>query len=184
MTKKDLRKIYTEKRKALKNTPFLSQQICDTFFLKTDLSNVKIIHLFLPIKNKKEIDTWLIIKHLWGKFPHIKIVVPVSDFSTNTMLSVEITKNSELIENKYGILEPTSRDSIDDKLIDLVLTPLLVSDRKGFRVGYGKGFYDRFFSNQCKKEVKKIGLSFFQPIKSIEDVDKYDVALDACIYLD
>jgi 5-formyltetrahydrofolate cyclo-ligase len=184
MTKQELRKIYIQKREDLENITFLSQQLCDIFFLKIDLSKIKVIHLYLPIKNKREVDTWHIAKRLWKEYPHITTVLPVSDFSTNTMLSVEVTKNTELIENSHGIPEPYSREGIDNKLIDLVLTPLLIFDKKGFRVGYGKGFYDRFFSDQCKKEVQKIGLSFFKPIENIENIDQHDVPLDTCIYLD
>ena len=69
---------------------------------------------------------------------------------------------------------------IDEKEIDLVLVPLLCFDKKGFRVGYGKGFYDRFLS-KCRSDVLKIGLSYFKPVEKIEDVRDFDVALDYCI---
>jgi len=61
-----------------------------------------------------------------------------------------------------------------------VLVPLLSFDKKGFRVGYGKGFYDRFLM-QCKSDCIKIGLSYFDPIDVIDDADEFDVPLDFCI---
>ena len=63
------------------------------------------------------------------------------------------------------------------KLLDVVFVPLLIFDLQGQRVGYGKGYYDRFLG-QCKKEVIKIGLSFFEPVATIEDLNPYDIPLD------
>jgi 5-formyltetrahydrofolate cyclo-ligase len=61
-----------------------------------------------------------------------------------------------------------------------VLIPLLAFDRQGFRVGYGKGFYDRFLSLLSQKTIK-IGLSNFAPVERIEDINKYDVKMDFCV---
>ena len=64
--------------------------------------------------------------------------------------------------------------------IEVVFVPLLGYDLKGNRVGYGKGFYDRFLS-ECKPETLKIGLSFFEPEELITDVFVEDVKLDYCV---
>ena len=64
--------------------------------------------------------------------------------------------------------------------MDVVFVPLLAFDEKGHRVGYGKGFYDRFLS-QCKPEIIKIGLSFFEAEKEISYSGKNDIMLDHCI---
>jgi 5-formyltetrahydrofolate cyclo-ligase len=61
-----------------------------------------------------------------------------------------------------------------------VLIPLLAFDRKGHRVGYGKGYYDRFLRT-CRKDVVKIGFSYFDPVEKIEDASRYDVRLNYCI---
>ncbi|MNT52815.1 5-formyltetrahydrofolate cyclo-ligase family protein [compost metagenome] len=64
--------------------------------------------------------------------------------------------------------------------LDYVLTPLLYCDSSGNRVGYGKGFYDQFFS-EYPNINKKIGLNFFPPNEIITDVYEKDVQLDAVI---
>ena len=64
--------------------------------------------------------------------------------------------------------------------IDLVLVPLLAFDKNGYRVGYGKGYYDKFLSN-CRPDVIKIGLSFFDAVDEIEDIDDYDLPLNFCV---
>jgi 5-formyltetrahydrofolate cyclo-ligase len=59
----------------------------------------------------------------------------------------------------------------------VVFVPLLACDTKGNRVGYGKGFYDRFLDN-CKPNVQKVGLSFFEPIAELKDVNSTDIKLN------
>ncbi|UAN00087.1 5-formyltetrahydrofolate cyclo-ligase [Polaribacter litorisediminis] len=56
-----------------------------------------------------------------------------------------------------------------------------MSNNDNYRIGYGKGFYDRFLS-KCKKDVKKIGLNFFKPIAKIDDINAFDVPLDDVMY--
>ena len=62
----------------------------------------------------------------------------------------------------------------------MVFVPLLALDKKGHRVGYGKGFYDAFLKD-CKPDVIKIGLSFFEAEDIVDDVFKSDVKLDYCV---
>src|SRR5690606_39308488 len=82
--------------------------------------------------------------------------------------------------NHWGIPEPESGTAIQPQAIDVVFVPLLVFDTQGNRVGYGKGFYDRFLS-ECRPTVMKIGLSLFGPIAAIADTDNYDIRLDTCV---
>ena len=58
--------------------------------------------------------------------------------------------------------------------------PLIIVDKIGNRVGYGKGYYDRFLIN-CDKKVIKVGLSFFDIIEKIEDTTYNDIRLNYCI---
>jgi 5-formyltetrahydrofolate cyclo-ligase len=82
--------------------------------------------------------------------------------------------------NQYGIPEPVGGSEIMPEELDMVFVPLLGFDLQGNRVGYGKGYYDRFLS-KCKDDVIKVGLSFLSPIDCIEDVDFFDKKLDFCI---
>jgi 5-formyltetrahydrofolate cyclo-ligase len=61
-----------------------------------------------------------------------------------------------------------------------VLVPLLIFDRQGHRVGYGKGFYDRFL-RRCGPETRRIGISLFDGIDKISDVHSSDETLHQCI---
>lgn len=180
MRKQELRKLYKQKRTELSEKVINKFQDCIYSQVRlVDFSDEQNIHIFLPIKRQKEIDTQPIIDFL--RKENKTIIISKSDFVTNTLKHFIFDKNTELKTNKWGIPEPVNATKIDVKEIDVVFVPLLISDEKNYRVGYGKGFYDRFLS-ECKSSVKAIGLNFFKPIKEIEDINEYDIALDAVIY--
>ena len=88
--------------------------------------------------------------------------------------------NTKINKNEYNIPEPINGLPVPTEMIDVVFVPLLAYDKQGNRVGYGKGFYDKFLS-ECKPNVVKIGLSLFEPEELIEDVFENDVKLDFCV---
>src|SRR5690606_14757455 len=110
----------------------------------------------------------------------IQFVVSRSNLIDSSMDHFLYSSTLKLVENKWGITEPETGLSIEETRIDLVLVPLLVADRIGNRVGYGKGFYDRFLA-KCRIDCIKIGVSFFEPISAISDVDRYDILLDKLV---
>jgi 5-formyltetrahydrofolate cyclo-ligase len=179
MKKQELRKIYKEKRSQLtfeeikKLQKNIYQQIFDL-----DISKVKTVHLFLTLKKFKEIDTQPIIDYF--RKSNKQIAVSICNFHDTTLSHFYLEENTALELNKFGVPEPIHAEPINETLIDLVFVPLLISDKKKFRVGYGKGFYDRFLS-KCRKNTLKIGLNFFEPIPEIQDVNEFDIALDLLI---
>ena len=83
---------------------------------------------------------------------------------------------TKLIKNKYNILEP----EVTNEIIfpKLVLVPLLAFNESGFRLGYGGGFYDKYFSSQEEKDIIKVGLGFsFQKVNQIP-IESHDQKLD------
>lgn len=135
-------------------------------------------HVFLPIEEQKEVNTEYVLHVLSGKDK--EIVVSKSDFETGEMTHFLLTDNTKIKKNAYNIPEPVSGLSVPSATIDVVFVPLLAFDLLGNRVGYGKGFYDRFLAG-CKPDIIKIGLSFFEAESLIEDVFEADVKLDYCI---
>ncbi len=185
MLKKDLRKEFLTKRKALTEAEVesFSRKIHDWFFKSIPVHAYATIHTFLPIKRNNEIDTWFIINTLRKDFA-TDIIIPKSH-EDGTMSHYLLTKETVFEENKWKIPEPISNIQAERRphpssSIDLVLIPLLCFDKKGYRVGYGKGYYDRFLA-ECRHDVLKIGLSIFEPVEQIKGVDAYDIRLDYCI---
>jgi 5-formyltetrahydrofolate cyclo-ligase len=83
----------------------------------------------------------------------------------------------DLLNNHYHIPEPQKAKPFNGTP-DMVIVPLLGFDKNGYRVGYGKGFYDRFLQGLT---TQKIGLSFFDAVEEIYDVHLNDIQLDKCI---
>jgi 5-formyltetrahydrofolate cyclo-ligase len=135
-------------------------------------------HIFLPITEQKEVNTEFILHLLSGKDK--EIIISKSDFTTRNMTHFLLTDNTKIKKNEYNIPEPVDGIEVPAHKIDVVFVPLLAFDKKGNRVGYGKGFYDKFLS-ECKPDVIKIGLSFFDPEELITDVFEGDVKLDYCV---
>ncbi len=108
------------------------------------------------------------------------MLVPRVNFQTNAIENVKFTSETKLVKNVWDIDEPAQSGSVESWKIDAVLVPLLCFDARGFRVGYGKGFYDRFLKD-CRADCLKIGLSFFAPVAEIADARDFDVKLDFCI---
>ena len=101
-----------------------------------------------------------------------------ADFSK--VICIEVTEATEFEINKWGIAEPASGNEIPISKIKMLFIPLLCFDAKGFRVGYGKGFYDKLLA-RAAPNILKIGFSFFNPVVKIEDVDSFDIPLNYCV---
>lgn len=135
-------------------------------------------HVFLPIVEHKEVDTEFILHLLSGKDK--EILISKSDFETRTMTHFLLTDNTKIKKNEFNIPEPVNGLQVQSSNIDVVFVPLLAFDIYGNRVGYGKGFYDKFLS-ECRPETIKIGLSFFEAVDQIDDVFESDIKLDYCV---
>lgn len=178
MNKAQLRILALEQRNSLseEDCARLSLELLEGF--KTlDFSKTKSIHIFLPIQAKREPNTFLLIDWLKENHPAIEVMVPKADFQTNSLINYHYLGKEDLLNNHYQIPEP-QQAKITTKVPDMVIIPLLAFDLKGYRVGYGKGFYDRFLQNLT---TQKIGLSFFDAITEIKDVHLNDIRLDRCI---
>jgi 5-formyltetrahydrofolate cyclo-ligase len=180
MKKEIIRKIYKQKRKELpENQRLKFQENIYQQIYNLDISKVKNVHLFLSLTKFNEIDTEPIIAFFRSKKK--KIVVSKCNFENNSLSHFYLEENTLLELNKFGVPEPVDASQVSENELDIIFVPMYVSDKKNYRVGYGKGFYDRFLSN-CKKEAKFIGINFFKPIDQIEDVNKFDIALHQVIY--
>ncbi|WP_374360115.1 5-formyltetrahydrofolate cyclo-ligase [Cloacibacterium sp.] len=177
MLKKDLRKKYLEKRMTLSKDEvnFLSEKILDKFILQFNIIENQKVSIFLPISKFNEINTLEFIKFLWRK----KVNVFVPKIIVKDLILVKFTPETILIENSWGILEPLSNQN-EETVFDYVITPLLYCDSFGNRVGYGKGFYDKFFQT-INSDAKKIGVNYFAPTDIIDDISELDVKLDYLI---
>jgi 5-formyltetrahydrofolate cyclo-ligase len=179
MLKKELRQKYKALREEISENELeeMSLAIANKL-LKLPIWEKNYFHIFLPITEHHEVNTEFILHLLSGKDK--EIIISKSDFETRKMTHFLLTDNTKIKKNKYNIPEPVDGIEVPSHKIEVVFVPLLAFDKKGQRVGYGKGFYDNFLS-ECKPETVKIGLSFFEAEKSITDIFESDIQLDFCV---
>lgn len=181
MTKATLRKVYKEKRMQLSHQQI--EKFTDLLlinFQKIQLPFLSCIHTYIASEKLGEADTSAIIRFVQFKNPGLKILIPKIDITSGSMQHLLFDDEVELVDNAFGIAEPTAGEIVESCEVDLVLVPLLAYDVNGYRVGYGKGYYDKFLS-QCREDVIKIGLSFFGPVDEIEDINQFDISLNYCV---
>ncbi|KGE14131.1 5-formyltetrahydrofolate cyclo-ligase [Sphingobacterium deserti] len=178
MIKATLRHTYKERRKQLPSDAIESFNDALLLRLQTlSWSDKTYIHTFLPIASQHEPDMWRFIEYVQHHFPANNIVVSRANIANYSMENFLYTEKTLMEESAWGITEPISGEPVEESALDAVIIPLLVADMKGNRVGYGKGFYDRFLA-KCRPDCVKIGLSYFEPILEIADVGPFDVPLD------
>tara|TARA_B100000963_G_C22614231_1_gene666481 strand:+ start:1710 stop:2276 length:567 start_codon:yes stop_codon:yes gene_type:complete len=179
MDKFEARKKYSLLRKKISNDEIIdfSVKIANKC-LNLNIWQYSNYHIFLPIEKKKEVDTSPIINILTGK--QKQVVISKSNFKDFSLTNYILDDDVILEFNNYGIPEPRNGKKIKTDLIDVVFIPLLAFDKSGNRVGYGKGFYDRFLKELPEKTIK-IGLSFFPQEHMLDGIEKHDVKMNYCV---
>lgn len=181
MTKKEIRIAYRRKRNNL--TSAQRSRLNDLLLVQLQTVHLPFIQCLLsywPIASNNEPDTHLFTEYIEFRNPGLQIAYPKSDFSKNEMSALAVNELTDFKKNEYDIYEPVTENKLNAEEIDLVFVPLLSFDTNGYRVGYGKGFYDKFLAS-CRKNCIKVGFSYFEPIDHISDKDEFDVPLDLCI---
>lgn len=172
-----LRQLYRHKRQQLspKEIESFSNQILEQ--LKSmPIWDCKVYHLFVPIVRNNEINTFPLMDFL---FDQGKTVV-VPKMKGVDLLNCAIDQKVVWETGNFGVLEPKACKIMAHQEIEVVFVPMFIGDKKGHRVGYGGGFYDRFLAKLPKKSLK-IGLSFYSPIDEIEAIESTDIPLDYCV---
>jgi len=143
------------------------------FLKKNKYKKEHIISLYYP--SNYEINVLSFFQLI--KKTNIKTLLPVTK-PNNQMNFVEWKYLDPLKVNKFGMLEPIlKREAI---VPDTILVPLLAFDSNNNRLGYGKGFYDRFLNKflEVKKKITTIGVAFsFQKYNKLP-VSNLDKKLD------
>ncbi len=179
ITKAEARNILSKKRAAL--TESACMKMDDLLLIqlqRIDWSTTSILASFYPLANKKEPNTLLFEKYIKTLYPFIRFCYPIID---NKLHQMDFYFETETLQiNAYGIQEPLPLNQVPPTYIDTILVPLLGFDQKGHRVGYGKGYYDRYFA-KANKDLQKIGVSYFEPMDNFTDTNEFDVPLSCCI---
>ncbi|MGK2863441.1 MAG: 5-formyltetrahydrofolate cyclo-ligase [Chitinophagaceae bacterium] len=181
MQKHQARKLYREKRLALtENEKIKLDDLLLIQFQSAALPFIDNLLTYWPIEENNEPDTHLFTEFLKFRNPEMKVCYPVSDFANNTMVAAVSDIDTPFIKTELNIFQPQSHHFLPAVEIDMVFVPLLSFDKKGFRIGYGKGFYDKWLV-KCRPNCIKVGFSYFEPMEAIEGLHEFDLPLDLCI---
>lgn len=171
MKKEFLRKKYKEKRDNIKNKVTKDNLIYQKVINNKDILSSKTLLIYISINS--EVDTIKIINY----FLNTKNIA-VPKIIDNDMFFCYVTNLNELTSGKYNIPEPTNENIVTDFDNAICIVPGICYDKKNYRVGYGKGYYDRFLS---KNKIKTIGLCYKECMIEKIDNDKYDYKIDEVI---
>lgn len=149
-------------------------------FRKINFPTVNYLLSYNPLANRHEFDVSICEDILKEQNLIMHIAWPKIHVDMLDMEAVQVEKDGLFIKNKFNILEPIGGAVIPAKNLDIIFVPLVAFDARGYRVGYGKGYYDRYLA-QCRADAIKVGFSFFDAVEYIEDIDEFDVPLNFCI---
>lgn len=187
MIKAALRTIYKDKRKALSGKDRLKlDDLVLIQFQQLPLPHLHAFMSYLPIATHNEINTLPMADYLRFRMPGVQLAYPKTNYEQVNMTAIAVNDETDFELTTYGIEEPLSDEVLAAEELDLVFVPMLAYDKNGYRVGYGKGFYDRYLQH-CRSNVIKIGFSYFDPEPVISDVNEFDIPLNfaitpECIY--
>lgn len=173
MLKTELRKKLLAKREIYPHWQEDSNKIINNFLQKIHLSNFTTIMLYYP--HKREVDTIPLIKKLIQE----KKTVILPKVSGQDIKPIIIKDLDNLIVGYAGIKEPVGIQ-IDTQDIDIIVIPAVAYDKEGYRIGYGKGYYDRFLP-KLRKDTLKVGFCYdFQLLEKLPH-EPHDIQVDLII---
>ena len=169
--KEELRKKYLDIRKNIINKDELNNKIYYKVVQNNRIKSAKTILIYISFNN--EVDTIKIIKYFLGKK-----LVAVPKIENNEMNFYYINNVDELKMGKYHILEPITDKKVIEFKDTVSLTPGICYSKDGYRIGYGKGYYDKFYK---KNKVYSIGLCFKECILEEIPHDPFDQKVNEII---
>ena len=181
MLKSEARKLHKEKRLTLSISE--RAKLDDLLLIQLQTAELPFITFLLsywPLEDAHEPNTHLFTDYLEFQNPEIVVCYPKTDFSSLTMQSLQTNDDTRFRKNQYNIYEPEDGEIVNPAGMDMIFVPLLAFDKKGYRAGYGKGFYVRYLVH-CRSDCLKIGFSYFEPLDALDDAGEFDVPLNLCV---
>ena len=169
MTKGEIRLASLERRAQIRNRDASDHAIFQNFFSLYDIFYRNVCAYY---NTPQEVDTQHIIQRLISLEANVYLPVSYEDGNMDFFLHTGETK-----QGLYGISEPVSREKLCTQP-DLVIVPGVAFDLQGNRVGYGKGYFDKFLKTV---NAFKVGLCYEEQIFDGIPVQTHDVRMDVIV---
>lgn len=173
MDKKSLRKELINIRKSISNRKQKSTIIVNKIIKLKDYCNAKVIAIFKSLSDEVNTDYLINYSLKCGKIVLLPRVVG------DNIVFIQVDQDTKYEKSKLGVMEPIfNQENVYADNIDLILVPGLGFDKDNNRIGYGKGYYDRFLK---EKDICKIGICFKEQLLENIIVDKEDIPVDLVV---
>jgi len=137
-----------------------SERIFEKWRGRFSMKTICYLHVYQTMDRLQEVDTAPILRYVDERHPHVRVVVPVVNSLKEELEHVEMTRDIELVKNRWGIPEPRMPfNRVFPMVLDMVIVPMLAFDMQGQRLGYGKGYYDRFLK-LVRPNCLRVGLCY------------------------
>ncbi|MDZ7757340.1 5-formyltetrahydrofolate cyclo-ligase [Rhodohalobacter sp.] len=176
--KRSLRKFYLQRRMQIPGDQIdlYNEAIFEKVKTLQEFQEADIIHIYASMDDRNEVDTFHIMDYTLKTKK--RVIVPVMK-QAGKLKHCEIDSTSSLKKNSWGVPEPVNQNPLDEINPDIIFVPMVAGDLQKNRLGYGKGYYDRFLAST--KSVKA-GLLFEKQLSDESiPIDTYDVPLDILI---
>ena len=167
--KTELRKLALQKRKEL-DVNTLSEKIMNNLFFLDEYKKAQNILAYFPLKYEIQTQSCFFDSSKTWFLPRVN----------GNDLEICLYEQENLTKGSFNILEPTNEKELNLNVLDFVIIPCVAADKNGYRIGYGKGYYDRFLpllSSHCKKVLLVYSDLLFDDIYP----DEFDVSVDVIV---
>ncbi|MFQ5449386.1 MAG: 5-formyltetrahydrofolate cyclo-ligase [Nitrospinaceae bacterium] len=173
--KASIREEMAKRRNSLKASTLKekSEQILKNLAGHEEFQNARSILFYLSLPREVQTDAMIALAFQWGK----KVHVPLIDTSRRGLRISELpAPDIEFEKRAFGLREPGKPDQkiVSPAVLDFILVPGLAFDRKGGRIGYGAGYYDRFLKEVSQDTILVAAAFDFQVLESVPQAE-YDV---------
>ena len=168
--KNEKRLEYINIRKHINDKEEKSKRITSKILSHPRFINSSTIGLYASLEDEVSTDILITESLRLGKRVYLPKVVG------EDICFYEINSLDELMIGTFGVREPISNNNLSD--LDLVIVPGVIFDSNNNRMGYGKGYYDRFLKD---KKCYKIGICFKEQITDNLPIDDYDIKMDEVV---
>ena len=172
MNKKALRRHFLEQRQSLSVSQWQekSQKLCQQLIETALFKSSQTVLSYFSVRQEPNLNSLLSFNKNWG----------FSRCLEQALIWHHWQLDQPLQMGAYGILEPTSdAPLVIPQTVDLILIPAIACDRRGYRLGYGGGYYDRLFAESPWHQIPKIGIIFESAYIEKIPSDPWDIPLSS-----
>lgn len=154
-----------------------SKIIKEKFFKTGIFKKAKVVMFYIALGDEVETKDMIKEAQRLGKIT----AVPVCQKNKITIRPCILDEDARLKRGPYGVDEPAVKKLLNLKNLDLVIVPGIAFDKKGNRLGRGKGCYD-YFLKRVPKDTQTIGLAFDFQILPLLPAQMHDVKVNKVIF--